>query len=274
MSIQSEVAEQIELARNEAWANIHAAAPLGLASELGLQSVRLGSALALVVARLNHPMLNHVLGLGITQAAAEETVDAVCQLYQGVGITAYEVILSPNASPPDLTKWLEARGLQRRGEGAKLYRRTEPPPLIPTDLRVEEIGVEHAADFAAVFVEAFQLPKALLKWAQTLVGRPNWHHFLAFDGERAVACGSLFLRSRIGWLGNDGTVPSHRQRGAQGAIIAERIRAGARVRCEWLTSETGLDTPERPNHSYCNMVRNGFSLAYSPLVLQSKVSVG
>ena len=58
------------------------------------------------------------------------------------------------------------------------------------------------------------------------------------------------------------TRPSHRRRGAQGALLARRIRDAADLGCRWLVTETGEDLPERPNPSFRNMLRTGFELAY------------
>lgn len=99
----------------------------------------------------------------------------------------------------------------------------------------------------------------------TTIGRPGWRHYLAFDGDQAVATGALNLRDHIGWLGVGSTLPSHRRRGAQGALMARRVRDGISLGCRWLVTETGEDLPARPNPSYHNMLRTGFTLAYQRL---------
>jgi hypothetical protein len=106
------------------------------------------------------------------------------------------------------------------------------------------------------------MPDMLRPWLAAPVGRPGWRHYLAWASEVPVATGALFVKDQIGWLGVGSTLPSHRRRGAQGAIMAQRIRDGAELGCRWLITETGEDTPGRPNPSYHNMVRTGFTLAY------------
>jgi len=59
-----------------------------------------------------------------------------------------------------------------------------------------------------------------------------------------------------------GTLPAFRRRGGQGAIMARRIRDAVQLGCRWVITETGEDLPDRPNPSYHNMLRAGFSLAY------------
>ncbi|MDP8923063.1 MAG: hypothetical protein M3O34_09340 [Chloroflexota bacterium] len=58
------------------------------------------------------------------------------------------------------------------------------------------------------------------------------------------------------------TLEAYRRRGAQGAIVARRIRDGADLGCRWLVTEAVEDTPDHPNPSYHNMLRTGFRLAY------------
>jgi hypothetical protein len=70
------------------------------------------------------------------------------------------------------------------------------------------------------------------------------------------------VKGATGWVGFGATLPSHRKRGGQGAIMARRIAEGIDLGCKWLVTETGEDSPERPNPSYHNMLRTGFQLAY------------
>ena len=74
--------------------------------------------------------------------------------------------------------------------------------------------------------------------------------------------GTLRISDGVGWLGMATTLPSHRRRGAQEALLANRINDGRRMGCLWFVSETTEDTPQRPNPSFHNMIRAGFRLAY------------
>jgi hypothetical protein len=77
-----------------------------------------------------------------------------------------------------------------------------------------------------------------------------------------VATGALYLRAGIGYLSLGATLPSHRRRGAQGAIMARRIADATALGCRWLVTETFEDSPQHPNPSYHNMLRTGFVPAY------------
>ena len=72
----------------------------------------------------------------------------------------------------------------------------------------------------------------------------------------------MHIQGEVAWLGNMGTLKKYRKRGAQGAMFARCIQDGRELGVKWFITETGEDTPEDPNPSYHNMVRNGFQLAY------------
>jgi GNAT superfamily N-acetyltransferase len=145
---------------------------------------------------------------------------------------------------------------------AKVYRAATPDVVIRTDLRIERIDRAHAAAFAEISCTAFGMPAVMQPWLAAGVGRPGWTHYLAFDGETPAAGGALFVKGDVGWLGIASTLPAYRRRGAQGALIARRIRDAAESGCRWVVTETGEDTPEHPNPSYHNMLRTGLVLAY------------
>lgn len=145
---------------------------------------------------------------------------------------------------------------------AKVYRQPDMNLHAATDLRIEAIGADHAADFARIVTAAFQMPPFLQPWLMNIVGRTGWQQYLAFDGKTSVGAGALYIKDRIAWLGIASTLGTHRNRGSQRAIMAARIRAAAAAGCDWVITETGEDRPDSPNPSYHNMLHNGFKLAY------------
>jgi hypothetical protein len=231
------------------------------ASQLGLRLEKLGSATALIMSKVDIGEFNRVIGLGIADKATETDIDRIVALYAPAGNT-YVVHVDPAAQPADLPTWLERRGFRRSPNSIWVYRNAGEPPNITTDLRIGCIGPEDAIAFADVGLAAFDMPAELQPWAASLVGRPNWRNYLAFDGDQPVAIASLFVQDGVGWLGNGATLPSHRRRGAQGALMAQRIRDGISMHCKWFVSETAEDTVNDPNPSYRNMLRTGFKPAF------------
>jgi GNAT superfamily N-acetyltransferase len=93
-------------------------------------------------------------------------------------------------------------------------------------------------------------------------GHDGWHLYLAVDAGAPIAGALMFVQGDGVWLGMGATLPEARRRGAQSALIAHRLREAARLNCRWATAETTLDTPERPNPSYRNMIRVGMQVLY------------
>jgi GNAT superfamily N-acetyltransferase len=85
---------------------------------------------------------------------------------------------------------------------------------------------------------------------------------VACDGDTPVAAGTLFVRGDVASLAGGATLPSHQRRGAQGALLAERIEIARHEGCRFVTSETGVIRRGEPNHSYRNMVRVGLRPVY------------
>src|SRR6266508_575389 len=254
----SDIAQLVEFGDAEAYADMFAAAP----HDLCLRVERIGSAFMLVADQIDVMLCNRVIGLGVKEPATEVMVDAILTAYQRAGIRNFALQISPIAQPAALAEWLPVRHLIRADNWAKVYRAPAAAVDVPTDLRIARIGPADAVAFASVACVAFGLPDFLAPWIARSVGRAGWYHYLAFDGDRPVATGALFVRDHGGWLGMGSTLPSHRRRGAQGAVIAQRIRDAAVAGCDWVVTETGEDVPEHPNPSFHNMIRTGFVLAY------------
>ena len=234
----------------------------GLPPEAGARRVPMADGVALVCPP-GRPIFNSIFGLGLTRPLRETELDEVLDLYRRAGIEEYEFALAPLAQPAEaLPGWLEARGLRLSSRRAKMYRRPGPVAPIATDLRVEVVGPRHATAFARVIIEAFGSSEVMMPAFEACTGRPDWRCYAAFDGDALVATGQLFVRDGVGWLGAGATLPTHRRRGAQGAIMAARVSAATDLGCRWIITETGEDRPEEPNPSYHNMLRTGFQLAY------------
>lgn len=252
-----ETASLIEFAEAEAAAEIYAAAP----ANINVHVARFGSAFAFSLPELPWLLFNRVVGLGLREPATEALVDDCLAFFREAGSAAFGFQLSPEAQPESLPAWLKARDIGRRGNWAKMIRRAGPVS-IPTDLRIERIDAAAADDFTQVVVTTFGLPPDHTPWWAALVGRPGWHHYVAYADTQPVAAGMLFVNGDVGWLGAGSTLAAYRRRGAQGAIMARRISDAADLGCRWVATETGEDSPDQPNPSYHNMLRTGFSLAY------------
>jgi len=161
-----------------------------------------------------------------------------------------------------LAERLRAAGYEPGYAWMKFARPAAEAPAARTDLRLEVVGAERAQDFAVPVVGGFGMPPRMLGATGALPGRAGWTCLVAYDGDRPVAGGAVFVDGEQAWLGLGATLPQARGRGAQSALLAERIRLAAEAGATTVTTETGVRQDGRPERSYRNILRAGFRPAY------------
>jgi GNAT superfamily N-acetyltransferase len=206
-------------------------------------------------------MFNRALGLGLGRPAAESDLDEIAGFFRDVGVE-WCAAVAPQAEPAELSASLQARGLVPGYAWAKFRRSVSDPPESTSELRVERAGEGEARAFAETFVRGYGVPELMRDWLARLPGRKGWECFVAYDGETPAATGAVFAHGGVGWLGIAATLPEHRRRGAQGALLAARIRAAAEAGCEVVVTETGARVEGKPSSSYRKILRAGFELDY------------
>jgi hypothetical protein len=250
--------EHVELA---VWRGVLRLATAGEISRHRLFVAETDGCTALGAGAIDILYFNRVIGLGIGQPATRSGVARLVERYRAAGVPRFFVHLAPVARPAALVRWLDEGGFVHHHNYAKLFRDARPAREVRTELRIEVIGPQRAAEFGSLAAEAFGWPPLMARLLARTVTAPGWRHYLAWDGREAVACAFRVL-GRFAYFGPAATLPSHRGRGAQGALIARRIRDAAAAGCDWLVSETAEDPPERSAPSFRNLTRAGFRLAY------------
>jgi GNAT superfamily N-acetyltransferase len=251
--------EQVEA---DVWTDLYRAAAPDDVDACELDVTTVGAATVMTAGLVDVLAFNRVVGLGIGTPATEAMLDAIIQHYDAAAVPRFFVQLSPAASPAALFEWIGRRGLRHYNNWMKLFRSVGDPPEVATSLHVERMGPEHARTFADLVAPAFDWPDAVRPWMARIVGRPGWHHYIAFDGDTPAATAAMHVTGRYGYLGPAATHPDFRRRGAQSALIARRLRDAAALGCEMLISETAEDRPDDPSPSFRNMRRAGFQVAY------------
>ena len=244
-----------ELAELEAFRDLYAIAP----ASLGARAAELGGALCIrLEADPRSAMFNRALGLGLAQPATEKAIDRITSFFgDGIG---WAIALAPQAEPAELPVWLEGRGFTRGYGWTKFTRAAGIAAEAATALRVER--VEDGEAFAEAFVRGYGTPEFFREWLARVPGRPGWHCFVAFEGTTPAGVGALYVTGTVGWVGIGATVPEHRRKGAQSAILAARIDAAAGVGCEVVATETGEPRGGEPGGSWRNIERAGFEPRY------------
>ncbi len=252
----------LELSEMAAWSDFYKEGSAQSTSECGLIEANVGGAVATAAASADVLALNRVIGIGLKDPATSEQLRELVKLYAQAGASRFFVQLSPAAIPADLERLLLENGFSHYNNWVKLYRDTSPPPKVATDLTVRQIGSRDAASFGGIVAECFSWPDAARRWVAEAVGRPGWRHYLAFDGATPVATGALFASGEQAWVDFAATLPDYRARGAQAALMAQRISDARRLGYKMLVVETAEDTPQKGAPSFRNMLRLGFQVAY------------
>jgi GNAT superfamily N-acetyltransferase len=201
------------------------------------------------------PMLNRIVGLGANEPATEEALDAALAA-MGDDVTCYVSVL-PEARPREIATWLQARGLES-GWGWMSFRRgVHDPPVAETSLRLVEVGPREAEAFARVVAVGYGLPDETVPWIAEVPER-DWACWLALEGDEPAAAAAVHVSEGAGYLGFAATLAEHRRKGAQGALLAARIRQARELGCDVVLTETGELREGLPGNSYRNIIRAGF----------------
>ncbi len=167
------------------------------------------------------PMLNQIVGLGVDTPATEQILDAALEAI-GPEVSCY-VAVAPTARPAHLADWLAERGLEP-GWGWMSFRRgLGDVPEAATSLTVHPVGRDEAEAFGRIVATGYGLPDAAAPWAAGAQER-GWDCWLALDGDIPAAAAGLYVDEGVGYIGFAATLPEHRGKGGQSALLAERIR--------------------------------------------------
>jgi hypothetical protein len=250
--IEPALVAQIEAVERDAWLDIYTAAPPPIRSALGIVGRRVDDGALLICRAIDHLQFNRFGYLGFAAPARAEAVDAALADFDAAGVKNWIVHVAQGADSLDCL--CAARGLTPHPRSwAKFIRDDRAAPAAATTLAVREVGADEGRAFGAAAAAGFGMPPVVGEWLAALVG---------FDGDTPGSAGALFIDGTCGWLGIGATVGSHRQRGAQSAILAARINAAIALGCSVLTTETGIPHSGEAAPSYANIQRAGFAVAY------------
>ncbi|MFN8108714.1 MAG: hypothetical protein U0Y82_02555 [Thermoleophilia bacterium] len=263
-AVAGDVLATADRAEFAAYADIWGAATPAAARDLGLFSARVGPYTVLGCRAAPHaPMLNRVLGAGLTLLSEAALAEAV-ELLHGHGCVCQVALRDDGTDAAETRARLAARGF---ADGYAWMRFLLPPGAAPRPAssphaRTRVCGPEDAETFGATFAAGYELPPPFAGVAAGLVGRSDWTCVIAEapDGT-PMGTGALWMDDGVAWLGMGATVPAMRGRGAQGAVLAARIRLAWDAGCHTVTTETGARASGAPEASYRNILRAGFTEA-------------
>ena len=256
---------ELEAIEAEAWVQLQRSLPPDVHARLGIDVRRRGDSVLFIASGTRELAINKVMGLGLGSPLTERALDEVVAEYARAAVERFIIQWHPSAQPAAAVDWFAARGFVLISHIAKMCR-----PLGVSDARqalaspflIDEISVDDAAIFEEVVARSLGVPVGLEAGIRSTIGQPGWRYYLARDAGRPIAGGASYVRGEHAWLGFGATIESERRRGAQTALLARRMRDAAADGCLWVSADTLVETPTRPNQSYRNMRRMGFAAAY------------
>lgn len=256
-------AREGELMHHQAIKELMLAMPADFKQQMAGTVQSLGGVTALGLREFSYTLFNQVMGLGLDKPASEQQLDDLLAWLKRYASPVAAVTLAHGAEPAQLPQWLEARGLMPAAVGMACFWREPTPATVPeSPFTLRQAGPEDADLFAEVFCQSFGFMPHFANWFKHLVGRENWATYLAFEGETAVATGSIFLHNGMAWLGGGGTLEAYRGRGAQNLLLAYRIEQARKAGVRAMAIETGHPGEGQPvGASYRNILRAGFTLS-------------
>lgn len=256
-AVLSSLAEGIEQA---AWRDAMQALPAWVLSSCGIHVAEVGDALILASRHSKSLLFNRAIGLGERSVASDEVIAQVLDLFWELGSHRYLIHSGAYAQPMRLGRKLQEQGLQPyRRSWVKLIRRATQMSAPETEATVRAAQVVDSHYVASIVGPAFDLTQAEAEIIAHLIGRPQWHVFIAeIEGEPA-AVGGMFIEGKMAYLAFAATRPELRSRGAQRALLHARTQAAIDAGCEHIATETGFPlTADEPSPSYHNMLWAGF----------------
>jgi hypothetical protein len=203
-------------------------------------------------------------GLGLFEELTPSALGTIERFFLDRGTTPmHEVSPMAGAQTLDL---LCARNYRPFEISNVLYRSVEEPcAAIPDNIRVHVIGAQEADLWSNVNARGWvhdhpEYEDFLKTTGQLLVARQDSPCFLAeIDGQPAAA-GGLCLHRSIALFAGASTVPEHRCRGLQAALLEARMRYAFEHGCD-----LAMMVAQAGSNSQRNAERKGFRVAYTRL---------
>ncbi len=256
------IAREIEGHESKAWSACVEAAAAAEGNPLDASVDVVAGQRVPALGAIDAALFNRVIGLGVSTPCEGSVLDKVVASYAARGQSRFTIEVTPSAEPADLRERLAERGLVDSGyRQAKCWQVPESYEGEQMDL-VERLTEDDADEFAQVNMLAWEVPAFLAVWFGATLFADGFRHFGVREGGRLVSVGGMYVDDGMAWLGFGATLPEHRGRGMQKAVLARRIHEAAALGCHLVHTETEAHTADVRNPSLANMVAVGFEHAY------------
>jgi hypothetical protein len=270
----SELAERMEEHEAAVWATCVDTASALSGNPLHAVIEHQGSLSLVALCAVDRCDINRVIGLGVRAPARRQDLETIEAFYESYGQRNFRIEMTPMAGPAALAGWIEDQGLVCDDLGTfKMWRTAEHPPAADPDIDVRRLGPGDSDALAAISVAAWgawSMPVSMAAWFGATVGLDGVQHYGAFDQDRLVATGALFIGDGVGWLGFDATHPRYQGRKLRQALSTSRMIDALAHGCRVVHAESSLPPSQRA-------LRDGWELLYekknySSLCVDEKVT--
>jgi hypothetical protein len=209
-------------------------------------------------------VFNRVLGAGISGPITEKDLDAMIKFYAVAGARRFFIQPYPLSLSEDVEDLLLRKGFRHHNNWAKLARplSTAVKSVVNSDLHVRTVQASEALTYGKLIVRAFEWPEVLVDFFAASIGLPGYQQFFAMQKNKPVAAAALHMEEGIASMAIAGTLPEFRGSGAQQRLLWHRLKEAELCGCTLAVSETGEDSPDKPNQSFRNMLNVGFEKVY------------
>lgn len=252
----------IELERSEQfmWSNLWSHVDSEAKRSLGIGIEKLLDGECLVTEKIKAWLFNRVIGLGLESKIERKTLDILVTLYEKKDLPV-GISLCSEATTPELVKDLKNRGFEIQNSWVKMLRSNTHPIISECGFSIKEASQDQGALISEIISVGFGLDSIGNQIFKALITPASNYVYIAWDGTNPTGVGVLTINNKIGHLNTATTLPEYRGKGIQGAIMAHRLKEGIKLGCDRFVTET-WSPGDAVNHSYNNMVRHGFELAY------------
>ena len=238
-------------------------APQATKASLGIATARIGGG---VVLSMRHDVTGYwskALGFGSAEPVTPELIGRVLEFYRAHSSPGAVIQIAPSMLPSEWDDICVHYGIAPEWPWTKLVCQVNDFQPRQSALRVGPVGRDDAREWASVTLRGFGMPEVgLADMLVASVENPNFRPFAAWDGDEMVAAANLFIHGEVGSLNSAATLQTHRNQGAQSALLAARAKEAASTGCRWLVAETAKPAKGAVNPSLNNMLRSGLRPQY------------
>ena len=231
---------------------------------LGIAAERIGGGVALSMRHDVTGYWSKALGFGFAEPVTANLIERVVEHYRGENSPGATIQIAPAVQPADWDEICAHHDLRPGTPWIKLASGVDDLTLsVDTTLRIGPVGPDSVQEWATATLCGFGMPvDGLADMLAASTSHQGFRPFAAWDGDQIVATANLFIHGEVGSLNTTATLPSHRNRGAQSALIAARAGAAIEAGCRWVVAETGKPGAGESNPSLTNLMRCGLRPLY------------